>query len=85
MTGYQPPFEFMEACGIKFRGDEYHTPVYDEQTMESNSLIFILPVLYAVGLKTNKWFIENSRIHANLIIEAIRKRMLPGRREGIAL
>src|SRR5690606_41222321 len=24
MTGYQPPFEFMERCGIQFHDDEYH-------------------------------------------------------------
>jgi thioredoxin reductase (NADPH) len=32
MTGYQPPFEFMESCGVKFHNDEFHTPVYNEKT-----------------------------------------------------
>jgi thioredoxin reductase (NADPH) len=36
MTGYQPPFDFMKACGIQFHNDEFHTPVYDEKTMETN-------------------------------------------------
>jgi len=36
MTGYEPPFEFMERIGITFKGDPYHTPVYDEKTMETN-------------------------------------------------
>ena len=26
MTGYQPPFAFMESLGIQFHNDEYHTP-----------------------------------------------------------
>lgn len=74
MTGYQPPFEFMEACGVKFRDDEFHTPVYDEQTMETNVPNLYLAGVVCGGLKTNKWFIENSRIHANLIIEDIKKK-----------
>jgi len=73
MTGYQPPFEFMEACGIKFRDDEFHTPVYNEQTMESNVPNLYLAGVVCGGLKTNKWFIENSRVHASMIVQAIKK------------
>src|SRR5688572_27451487 len=36
MTGYQPPFEFMRRCGITFNDDPFHTPVYNEQTMQTN-------------------------------------------------
>src|SRR5690606_3135249 len=36
MTGYQPPFEFMEGCGITFHDDAYKTPVYNAETMETN-------------------------------------------------
>jgi thioredoxin reductase (NADPH) len=74
MTGYQPPFEFMEACGIKFRDDDFHTPVYDEQTMETNVPNLYLAGVVCGGLKTNKWFIENSRVHANMIIESIKSK-----------
>jgi len=74
MTGYQPPFEFMEACGIKFRDDEFHTPVYNEQTMESNVPNLYLAGVVCGGLKTNKWFIENSRVHASMIVDAIKKK-----------
>ena len=73
MTGYQPPFEFMEACGIKFRNDEFHTPVYNEETMETNIPNLYLAGVVCGGLKTNKWFIENSRVHARMIVEAIKK------------
>ena len=74
MTGYQPPFEFMEACGIKFKDDDFHTPEYDEQTMETNVPNLYLAGVVCGGLKTNKWFIENSRVHANLIIESIMRK-----------
>jgi thioredoxin reductase (NADPH) len=75
MTGYQPPFEFMESCGIKFKDDEFHTPVYNEETMETNVPNLYLAGVMCGGLKTNKWFIENSRVHASQIIETLKKKM----------
>lgn len=75
MTGYEPPFAFMESCGIKFNTDEYHTPVYNETTMETNVPGLYLAGVVCGGLKTNKWFIENSRVHAEMIIaDLINKR-----------
>ena len=68
MTGYQPPFEFMERAGIKFTHDEFNTPVYNEHTMETNVPNLYLAGVVCGGLKTNKWFIENSRVHAEIII-----------------
>jgi thioredoxin reductase (NADPH) len=69
MTGYQPPFDFMKAMGVSFGTDEFHTPIYNEQTMESNVPGLYLAGVVVGGLKTNKWFIENSRVHAALIIQ----------------
>jgi thioredoxin reductase (NADPH) len=69
MTGYQPPFEFMTRCGINFHDDVFHTPYYNEQTMETNVPGIFLAGVVCGGLKTNKWFIENSRVHANQIID----------------
>jgi thioredoxin reductase (NADPH) len=69
MTGYQPPFDFMKSMGIQFQNDEFHTPVYNEQTMETNVPKLYLAGVVCGGLKTNKWFIENSRVHANLIVK----------------
>jgi thioredoxin reductase (NADPH) len=72
MTGYQPPFEFLARCGITFQDDAYRTPVYDEETMESNQPNVYLAGVVCGGLKTNKWFIENSRVHAGIIINHIK-------------
>lgn len=77
MTGYQPPFDFMKSMGITFHDDEFHTPVYDEKTMESNVSGLYLAGVVCGGLKTNKWFIENSRVHAEVIIKDLQ-------RQGIA-
>ncbi|HYG19947.1 MAG TPA: YpdA family putative bacillithiol disulfide reductase [Ohtaekwangia sp.] len=73
MTGYQPPFEFMKGCGITFVDDAYKTPVYNADTMETNVPGIYLAGVVCGGLKTNKWFIENSRVHAAMIIAALRQ------------
>lgn len=77
MTGYQPPFEFMESLGIKFLDDEYHTPVFDPATMETNVPNLYLAGVVCGGLKTNKWFIENSRVHAEMILRHITRTAVP--------
>lgn len=74
MTGYQPPFEFMESLGIRFHDDEYHTPVFDEDTMETNVPNLYLAGVVCGGLKTNKWFIENSRVHAEMIVKHLNEK-----------
>jgi thioredoxin reductase (NADPH) len=75
MTGYEPPFNFMEDCGIAFHDDEFHTPVYDDQTMETNVPGIYLAGVMCGGLKTNKWFIENSRVHAQQIVDALKVKL----------
>jgi thioredoxin reductase (NADPH) len=71
MTGYQPPFDFMKSLGIQFQNDEYQTPVYNEATMETNLPGLYLAGVVCGGLKTNKWFIENSRVHAEMIMGSL--------------
>ena len=58
MTGYQPPFDFMKQAGVSFQQDEFHTPVYNESTMETTTPGLYLAGVVCGGLKTNKWFIE---------------------------
>ncbi len=73
MTGYQPDFSFLERIGIKIGDDEYTTPFHDPETMETNVRGIYLAGVICGGLKTNKWFIENSRDHSKIIIEEIKK------------
>lgn len=73
MTGYEPPFAFMRDTGIAFQDDAFHTPVYNEETMETNVPGLYLAGVVCGGLKTNKWFIENSRVHAEMIITHLQK------------
>ncbi len=75
MTGYQPPFDFMKRFGIQFQKDEFQTPVYNEHTMETNVPNLYLAGVVCGGLKTNKWFIENSRVHAEMIFADLAKKV----------
>jgi thioredoxin reductase (NADPH) len=74
MTGYQPPFDFMKTMGIAFQDDEFHTPQFNEETMESNVANLYLAGVVCGGLKTNKWFIENSRVHAEMIVADLKRK-----------
>lgn len=71
MTGYQPDFSFLKNLGIEIGTDEYMTPIYDDKSMQTNIANVYLAGVICGGLKTNEWFIENSRVHAKLIMESI--------------
>ncbi|WP_420578555.1 YpdA family putative bacillithiol disulfide reductase [Ekhidna sp.] len=73
MTGYQPDFSFLKHVGVKIGDDEFKTPIYNEKTMETNVSGVYLAGVICGGLKTNAWFIENSREHAEVIIDHISK------------
>ena len=74
MTGYQPPFGFLKSIGIEIQNDVANTPVYNERTMETNVPNVYLAGVVCGGLRTGKWFIENSRVHAAMIIEHLIKK-----------
>lgn len=69
LTGYRPNFEFLKKMGIKLSDDGRKIPQYDEQTMETNVKGIYLAGVICGGVETHKWFIENSRIHAEMIME----------------
>lgn len=71
MTGYLPDFSFLHSMGIEIGGDEFRTPIHDPATMKTNVDGLYLAGVICGGLKTNKWFIENSREHADLIMADI--------------
>jgi len=71
MTGYQPNFAFLEKLGITLSQDEKRYPSYDKTTMESNRKNIYLAGVVCGGMDTHIWFIENSRVHASQIIQAI--------------
>lgn len=70
MTGYLPDFTFLSNSGIELQGDCLN-PVYDPETMETNVENLYLAGVVCGGKDTHLWFIENSRIHAKMIVENI--------------
>ena len=68
MTGYLPDFTLLTSMGVAIGEDLMKTPVHDSATMQSNIPGIYLAGVICGGLKTNKWFIENSRHHADLIV-----------------
>lgn len=70
MTGYLPNFEFLKNSGIKLQGENLN-PFYNENTMETNVPGLYLAGVVCGGKDTHLWFIENSRIHAELIVKDI--------------
>jgi len=71
MTGYQPNYELLKNLGIRISEDEKKVPFYDEKTHQTNQENLYLAGVVCGGMETNKWFIENSRYHADNIIADI--------------
>ena len=78
MTGYQVDYRLLSNMGIKIRDDEDQTPTYDEETYETNMPQIYLAGVVCGGLRTNKWFIENSREHAVQIMKDLKAKAYVG-------
>ena len=71
LTGYKPNFNFLEMLGVHITNDEKRLPQYNSETMETNIDGLYLAGVICGGMETHKWFIENSRIHAKMIMKNI--------------
>jgi thioredoxin reductase (NADPH) len=73
MTGYKPDFSFLISIGVELNmDDELCIPMHNPDTMETNVAGIYLAGVICGGTQTNKWFIENSRIHAEVVVDQIR-------------
>ena len=70
MTGYLQDFDFLKNSGIDLK-EENLRPIYNPETMETNVENLYLAGVVCGGKDTHLWFIENSRIHANMIVKHI--------------
>lgn len=71
LTGYKPNFYFLERLGVHISNDEKKLPEYNPETMETNVEGLYLAGVICGGMETHKWFIENSRVHAKMIVKNI--------------
>ena len=74
MTGYHADFEFLERAGIRL-DPETLKPAHDPATMETNVPGLYIAGVAAGGRDANKIFIENSRVHAKLILEDVARKL----------
>lgn len=81
MTGYHPDFTLLERMGVTFADDAYRTPVVDDASFETARPGVYLSGTVCGGYLTNRWFIENGRLHAKQIARHIAR----GSAEPLAL
>jgi thioredoxin reductase (NADPH) len=72
MTGYKPDFSFLKSIGVDMVVmEEALVPSHDPDTLETNVPGVYLAGVICGGTVTNKWFIENSRVHADTVVNQI--------------
>jgi thioredoxin reductase (NADPH) len=74
MTGYQPNLSFLKNIGIELSNDAVRKPAYNEITYETNKENIYLAGVICGGMNTHRLFIENSREHAQRIMDDITKK-----------
>ncbi len=75
MTGYKPNFGLLDQLGVELSEDEMKQPCYDEFNQESNVPGVYLAGVVCGGLNTREFFIENSIVHAEMIMKDIKKKL----------
>lgn len=73
MTGYSPDYDLLQRLGIRHLDDKLKTPLVDKQTLETNLTGVYMAGVINGGLKTNKYFIENTREHGDIIMQQIQR------------
>ena len=76
MTGYQPDLTFLRDLGIQLSEDEVCKPTYSEDNYETNVKGIYLAGVICGGMNTHRLFIENSREHAEKIMNDISKKKI---------
>lgn len=74
MTGYQPDFTLLGHLGVRWEDKGEQHLVYDPGTHESSRPGIYVAGVVCGGMKTNKFFIENAKDHAEKIVRHIRER-----------
>ncbi|MEM7574671.1 MAG: YpdA family putative bacillithiol disulfide reductase [Bacteroidota bacterium] len=71
MTGYQPNAALLEALNLEVDPEDACLPLHNAETLETNSPGVYLAGVVCAGKQTSKLFIENTRDHAEIIVEGI--------------
>ena len=76
MTGYKPDFELLKRLGVDLGAGNSDLPAYNPETMETNLPGLYLAGVVCGGMDTHKWYIENSRVHAEQIFSNIKAKVV---------
>lgn len=74
MTGYSPNYALLERLGLQCPAVGDRVPVHDTETLETNLPNVFLSGVVCGGMRTNRYFIENTRDHGDRIVEIVQKR-----------
>ena len=75
MIGYTPDFSLFERLGIPVDEENHKRPIHNEETLETPlANVYVAGVINS-GLKTSKLFIENTRVHADMIMEDLKTKL----------
>lgn len=75
MTGYHPNFSLLNSLGLDIPDEGDRIPKYDEKTLETSLPNVYLAGVVCGGMKTSKFFIENTRDHGEVIMGQIKNRV----------
>lgn len=71
MIGYMPNYSLFESLGLPISDDADRIPLHNSETLETPLLgVYVAGVINS-GLQTSKLFIENTRIHSEIIVKSI--------------
>jgi thioredoxin reductase (NADPH) len=75
MTGYHTDFTLLKKAGVSIMDNEWQHPCFNPDTHKTNVENVFLAGVVCSGYETNKWFLENSRDHAEKIFDLIQSSM----------
>lgn len=78
MIGYKPNYALFENLNLPIGNDKFKTPIFDEATLETPLKNVFIAGVAAGGLKTSRFFIENTRVHAEMIMNHLGKELNKG-------
>lgn len=71
LTGYEPDYSLIQKIGIEIDDDPHRTPVHNPKTYQTTRPGVYMAGVVVGGMLTSRWFIENSRFHATVIMDHI--------------
>lgn len=75
MTGYKPNYPFLQKIGIQFEDTNEAYPMCISESHETNMPGMYIAGVVCGGMNTTKFFIENSREHAEKIVQDIIRKL----------